>query len=69
MYKGVIRWHATCPKHTRFNPDKQGLGAIKGGCAECQKLVDIQRAVLTIRNLSKELGPGQNKLSQSQHTS
>lgn len=55
MYKGVIRWHATCPKHTRFNPDKQGPGAIKGACAECQMLVEIQKAVRSIRVLSKDL--------------
>ncbi|WP_321471076.1 hypothetical protein [uncultured Paludibaculum sp.] len=55
MYKGVIRWHVRCPKHTRYNPDNGGQGAIVGGCVTCLKLYELQSAVRTIRRLSAEL--------------
>jgi hypothetical protein len=55
MYKGVVRWHVACQKHPRFNPDKQGPGAIRGACADCQKLVEIQKAARDIRVLQADL--------------
>jgi hypothetical protein len=27
-----------CPKHKRYNPARDGEGAIRGGCAQCQAL-------------------------------
>lgn len=32
------RLKATCAKHPRYNPAEHGLGAIKGGCADCTRI-------------------------------
>ena len=55
MYKGVIRWHVRCPKHTRYNPDNGGQGAIVGGCPTCLKVYEIQTLVRRIRQTAVEL--------------
>jgi len=41
MLKLRIRWQGKCPRHPRFNPEKQGRAAVKGGCALCDHLADI----------------------------
>jgi hypothetical protein len=55
MYKGVVKWHVRCPKHTRYNPDNGGQGAITGGCVTCLKLYDIQTLARKIRLVAGEL--------------
>lgn len=55
MYKATVKVHVRCPKHRLYNPEKQGEGAIKGGCTECNTVLQIQRRVLEIRQLVKHL--------------
>lgn len=41
MYKTVVRVDVRCPTHTRFHPERDGLGAVKAGCIHCTALVEI----------------------------
>lgn len=45
-----VKWKGKCPKHPRFNPEKQGVGAIRGGCETCNQLVSVYRQVSVARN-------------------
>lgn len=42
MYQHLIRIKATCPKHPRYSPAREGAGAIRGGCPFCTVLAEIQ---------------------------
>lgn len=58
MYAGKFTWHASCPRHPRYDP-RRGLGAIRGGCVYCGRLVDMMRAVesaqLALRRIAQEI--------------
>lgn len=51
---------AKCPRHPRFNPEKEGHN-FKGGCSTCQKLWNVYRAKLelerAVRLFQRESGP------------
>ena len=38
---GSIRFRAKCVRHPKFNPARDGLAAIKGGCPKCHLLLEI----------------------------
>jgi hypothetical protein len=38
---GVVRWRGKCSRHPSFDPCFDVPGAIKGGCARCEALVEI----------------------------
>jgi hypothetical protein len=38
---GSIRFRAKCLRHPKFNPARDGLAAIKGGCPKCHLLLEI----------------------------
>jgi hypothetical protein len=38
---GAVKWHGKCPRHPMFDPEKDGISAIKGGCTRCQELLAI----------------------------
>jgi hypothetical protein len=33
-----VKWHGKCPRHPMFDPETDGIGAIKGGCPRCLDL-------------------------------
>lgn len=35
---GTVKWQGKCSRHPMFNPESDGPGAIRGGCARCQDL-------------------------------
>jgi hypothetical protein len=35
---------AKCSRHPRYNPEKQGRGAIVGGCSGCFALFDLMQS-------------------------
>ncbi len=39
---------AKCERHPRYNPERDGRGGIKGGCATCFSLYDLHQARLTL---------------------
>jgi hypothetical protein len=38
---GTVRWKGKCARHPMFDPQSDGPGAIRGGCARCQDLQTI----------------------------
>lgn len=52
-YKVTVRVGGKCPKHIRYNPEKQGEGAIKSGCAFCSNLAALHRRVVELRAIQK----------------
>jgi hypothetical protein len=38
---GSVRWKGRCTKHSAYDPEIDGIGAIRGGCRRCQLLFDI----------------------------
>jgi hypothetical protein len=36
-----VKWHGKCQRHPMFDPEADGIGAIKGGCHRCQELQAI----------------------------
>jgi hypothetical protein len=37
----TTKWLGKCPRHPFFDPEKDGIGAIKGGCPHCLELQAI----------------------------
>jgi hypothetical protein len=38
---GTVKWRGKCSRHPMFDPEADGIGAIKGGCSRCQDLQAI----------------------------
>jgi hypothetical protein len=36
-----VKWHGKCARHPMFDPEADGIGAIKGGCPRCMELQAI----------------------------
>lgn len=37
----ATKWYAKCSRHPLFDPQADGVGAIKGGCPQCLELQSI----------------------------
>jgi len=37
----MLKLKLACPKHKRYDPERDGWYAIKGGCRYCQRLHDL----------------------------
>jgi hypothetical protein len=53
---GTVKFRGTCSRHPRFDPEADGVGAIKGGCSRCQDLQTIfenhQRTLALMRTFA-----------------
>jgi radical SAM superfamily enzyme len=38
MYEVKLKFKGSCPKHTHYNPERDGRSAIRGGCLMCEHL-------------------------------
>jgi len=54
MMKILMRFQGRCPKHRYFHPERDGQGAIRGGCLTCQELAEIAAAADRFRKLAAE---------------
>lgn len=36
-----FKFKGRCERHPRYNPSRDGLGAVKGGCQTCEQLYKI----------------------------
>jgi hypothetical protein len=71
---GSVRWKGRCGRHSTYNPELDGPGAIKGGCRRCQMLYDIWDAHSKMVRLINEFGhredgpaaPGKNGASEDE---
>ena len=48
------RVKATCERHSRYNPERDGRGGIKGGCSTCFALYDLHQARLSLDSAHRE---------------
>ena len=37
-----------CPRHPRYNPEREGAGAIRGGCRYCLAMYDLYAGKLAV---------------------
>jgi hypothetical protein len=55
------RVKAKCPRHPKYDPAKQGRGAIVGGCSTCSDLLDLLEARTKLdaaaREFERRAGP------------
>ena len=40
--------HVKCPRHPRYNPEREGAGAIRGGCRYCLAIYDLYAGELAV---------------------
>jgi hypothetical protein len=52
-----VKWHGKCQRHPMFDPEVNGIGAIKGGCPRCQQLQDIFVSHQRTLKLMREFAP------------
>ncbi len=53
---GSVRWKGRCSKHSGYNPEIDGQGAIRGGCRRCQLLYEIWEHHNKMVRLIREFG-------------
>ena len=53
--KVSVRVKAKCDRHPRYNPEREGRGAIKGECPTCITLFDVHQAKLSLEAAHREL--------------
>ena len=56
VYKQRIteRITAKCPRHPRYNPEKDGSGSIRANCSTCWSIYDLQKARVKLDNAVRE---------------
>jgi hypothetical protein len=37
----AAKWFGKCPRHPMFDPEADGVGAVRGGCPHCLELLTI----------------------------
>ena len=52
--KVTERVKAKCERHPRYNPEREGRGGIKGGCATCFSLYDLHQARVTLDSAHRD---------------
>ena len=53
-FRVVYRIKGRCSRHPSYNPVKDEQGGIKGGCNECEALLNAYRAYLAFREAIEE---------------
>lgn len=44
-----LKWKGHCERHPKYNPEKTGQGGIRGGCPQCESLLEIFNATLGVK--------------------
>jgi len=52
-----VKWHGKCSRHPMFDPEADGIGAIKGGCPRCLELQAIFESHNRIMQLMRGFAP------------
>jgi hypothetical protein len=53
---GTLKWKGRCKRHPRYDP-VDGEGAIRGGCEQCQALLDIYMQHRRLLDMIRAFGP------------
>ena len=51
------RWHGKCSRHPMYDPEADGIGAIKGGCPRCLELQAIFESHQNTLRLMRDFAP------------
>jgi hypothetical protein len=51
----MLKLAVKCPKHPRYNPAKDGEGAIRGSCRICLALFTLWRDAVDLEHLGEEV--------------
>ena len=54
-----VKWHGKCSRHPMFDPEADGIGAIKGGCPRCLALQAIFESHRQTLHLMSAIEPNQ----------
>jgi hypothetical protein len=57
---GSVRWRGKCPRHPGFDPHGEGRGVIRGGCAKCAALLEIEECHQRMLSLMRGFAPPRN---------
>jgi hypothetical protein len=49
MYTDKVQFKLKCPKHVRFNPERDGFQGVRGGCTTCLALCEVYDTVNKLR--------------------
>ena len=44
-----------CPRHPRYNPERDGAGAIRGGCRYCVAIYELYAGKLAVEALEQQI--------------
>jgi hypothetical protein len=53
----AAKWFGRCPRHPMFDPEADGIGAIRGGCPHCLELQEIFEAHQHALQLMRAFAP------------
>jgi phage FluMu protein Com len=57
----ATKWFGRCTRHPMFDPEADGIGAIKGGCPRCQELQTIFESHQRTLQLMRTFAPIQTQ--------
>jgi hypothetical protein len=57
----ATKWYAKCPRHPMYDPQADGIGALKGGCPQCLELQSIFESHQRTLQLMRAFAPMQAK--------
>jgi hypothetical protein len=57
----AAKWYGKCPRHPMFDPQADGIGALKGGCPQCLELQEIFESHQRTLRLMRAFAPIQAK--------
>jgi hypothetical protein len=57
----AAKWYAKCPRHPMYDPQSDGIGALKGGCPQCLELQSIFESHQRTLQLMRAFAPMQAK--------
>jgi hypothetical protein len=52
-----VKWRGKCTRHPMFDPEADGVGAIKGGCSRCLELQAILESHRRTLQLMRAFAP------------
>jgi uncharacterized CHY-type Zn-finger protein len=53
----AVKWHGKCSRHPMFDPEKDGISAVKGGCTRCQELLAICESYRRTQQMMRAFAP------------
>ena len=58
---GTVKWKGRCGKHQSYNPEEDGEGGIRAGCARCHLLLEIFQHHARLVRAMREFGSSEER--------